>query len=87
MRQIGTKPLIKVSIDTGDHKPIAKYPYKLSLKHSAWVKKETDKLLKACVIRESCSNWSAPVVTVPMSNNEKRPCVDSQHLLNSLSIS
>ena len=32
-RQIGTTPLIKMSIDTSDHLPIAKKPYALVLKH------------------------------------------------------
>ena len=31
--QIGTTPLIEMSIDTGDHPPIAKRPYDLALKH------------------------------------------------------
>ena len=31
--QICTIPLIKMSIDAGNHKPIAKHPYTLSLKH------------------------------------------------------
>ena len=30
--QIGTTPLIEMSIDTGDHPPIAKRPYTLALK-------------------------------------------------------
>ena len=32
-RQIGTTPLIKMEIDTGDHPPIAKKPNTLALKH------------------------------------------------------
>ena len=31
--QIDTTPLIKMSIDTGDHPPIAKKPYTLVIKH------------------------------------------------------
>ena len=30
-RQIGTTPLITMSIDTGDHPPVAKRPYTLAL--------------------------------------------------------
>ena len=30
-RQIGTTPLITMSIDTGDHSPVAKRPYTLAL--------------------------------------------------------
>ena len=64
-RQIGTTPLIKMSIDTGDHLPIAKKPYALALKHHNWVRDEINKLLKAGVIQKSHSSWSAPIVVVP----------------------
>ena len=43
-------------------------------------KTRIDKLLKAGVIRESHSSWSAPVVIVPKSNGEKRLCVDFRAL-------
>ena len=78
--EIGTTPLIKMTIDTGDHPPIAKRPYTLALKHDEWARKEIDKLLEAGVIRESHSSWSAPVVIVPKSNGEKRLCVDFRSL-------
>ena len=79
-REIGTTPLIKMSIDTGDHPPIAKKPYALALKHFDWVKEEIDKLLEASVIRESHSSWSAPVVVVPKGDGGKRLCVDFRAL-------
>ena len=60
--EIGTTPLIKMSIDTGDHPLIAKRPYTLALKHDEWARKEIDKLLEGGVIRENHSSWSAPVV-------------------------
>ena len=41
--EIGTTPLITMSIDTGDHPPIAKKPYTLALKHYEWARKEIDK--------------------------------------------
>ena len=49
-RQIGTSPLIKMSINTGDHPSIAKKPYALALKYYDWVRGEIGKLLKAGVI-------------------------------------
>ena len=51
--EIGTTPLIKMTIDTGDHPPIAKRPYTLALKHDEWARNEIEKLLEAGVIRES----------------------------------
>ena len=61
-----------MSIDTGDHPPVAKRPYTLALKHHDWVKTEINKLLEAGVIRESDSSWSAPIVVVPKGNGGKR---------------
>ena len=49
-RQIGTTPLIKMLIDTGNNPPVAKRPYTLASKHHDWVKAEIDKLLEADVI-------------------------------------
>ena len=71
-RQIGTTPLITMSIDTGDHPPVAKRPYTLAIKHHDWVKAEIDKLLEAGVIRESDSSWSAPIVVVPKGDGGKK---------------
>ena len=56
-REIGTTPLIKISIDTGDHPPTAKEPYVLALKCFDWVKEEIDNLLAEGVIRENHSSW------------------------------
>ena len=69
-----------MSIDTGDHPPVAKRPYTLALKHHDWVKAETNKLLEAGVIRESDSSWSAPVVVVPKGDGGKRLCIDFRAL-------
>ena len=69
-----------MSIDTGDHPPIAQKPYTLAIKHHEWVKEEIDKLLEAGVIRESHSSWSAPIVVVPKGDGGKRMCVDYRAL-------
>ena len=79
-RQIGTTPLITMSIDTGDHSPVAKRPYTLALKHHDLVKAEIDKLLEAGVIRESDSSWSAPIVVVPKGDGGKRLSIDYRAL-------
>ena len=79
-RQRGKTPLIEMTIDTGDHPPIAKKPYILTLKHYDWVTEEIDKLLEAGVIRESHSSWSAPIVVVPKGDGGKRLCVDFRAL-------
>ena len=78
--QLGTTPLITMSIDTGDHPLVAKRPYTLALKHHDWVKAEIDKLLDAGVIREINSSWSAPIVVVPKGDGGKRLCIDFRAL-------
>ena len=75
-RQIGTTPLIEMTIDTGNHPPIAKKPCTIALKQYDWVKEEINKLLEARVIRESHSSWSAPIVAVPKAGGGKRLYVD-----------
>ena len=79
-RQIGTTPLIKMSIDTGNASPFAEKPYTLALKHYDWVKEEIDILLEAGVTRESHSSWSAPIVVFPKGDGRKRLCVDYRAL-------
>ena len=69
-----------MSIDTGDHLPIAKKPCALALKHYDWVRDEIDKLLEAGVIRESHSSLSAPIVVVPKGDGGKRLCMDFRAL-------
>ena len=64
-RQIGTTPLIEMTIDTGDHPPIAMKPYTLALKHYDWWRGEINTLLEAGVIRNLQSSWSAPIVLQP----------------------
>ena len=65
-----------MSIDSGDHPPIAKKPYTLAIKHHEWVKEEIGMLLEAGVVRETHSSWSAPIVVVPKGDGGKRMCVD-----------
>ena len=62
---IGTTPLIRMSIDTGDSDPVSQKPYPVAMKHYNWAKEEIDKLLEAGVIRNSHSSWSAPIIVVP----------------------
>ena len=77
--QIRIIPLIKMSIDTGDHLPTAKKPSALALKHYDWVRGEIDKLLKAGVIQES-PPVGQPQLWYGKANVGKRLCMDIRAL-------
>ena len=47
---IGTTPLTKMSIDTGNLEPVSQKPYPITMKHYQWVKDEIEKLFTAKVI-------------------------------------
>ena len=82
-RQIDTTPLVQMSVDTGDHLPIAKRPYTPSVKHYDRVREELEKLHDTGVVRESHSSWSAPIVAVPKGEKGRWLCIDF-HALNAI---
>ena len=47
---ICTTPLTKMTIDTGNTKPVSQKHYPITMKHYQWVKDEIEKLLTAKVI-------------------------------------
>ena len=68
---IGTTPLTKMTIDTGNSDPVSQKPYPITMKNYQWVKKEIEKLLAAKVIHSSRSSWSAPIIVVPKGDGGK----------------
>ena len=50
---IGTTPLTKMMIHTGESEPVSKKPYPIAMKHYKWVKDEINKLLTAKEIQGS----------------------------------
>ena len=62
---IGTTPLTKMKIDTGNSNPVSQKPYPIAMKSYQWVKEEIEKLLTAKVICSSRSSWSVPIIVVP----------------------
>ena len=49
---IGTTPLNKMTIDTGNSDPMSQKPYPIAMKNHQWVKEEIEKLLAAKVIQK-----------------------------------
>lgn len=71
-----------MSIDTGDHNPIRKRPYRAPLNKRRIISQAVDEMLAAKVIERSVSPWSFPMVIVKKADGSNRPCVDYRSLNN-----
>ena len=88
-KDIGKTELMQMTIETGEHPPIAHKPRPIPLKHQEWVMQEIQKLEDAGLIRRSISHWASPIVVVPKKSapNEpprRRMCIDYRALNNCL---
>ena len=68
---IGTTPLTKMTINTGNSEPVSQKPYPILMKNYQWVKDKIEKLLTLKVISSSRSHWSAPIIVVPKGDRGK----------------
>ena len=68
---IGTTPLTKMTIHTGNSNPVSQKPYPIAMINYQWVKEEIEKLLAAKAISSSRSSWSAPIIIVPKGDGGK----------------
>jgi len=57
-------------------KPIFTYPYRKSEKENVKINDETQKMLKANIIRISRSSWSSPITPVAKNDGGTRLCID-----------
>lgn len=73
-------PYAQHFIDTGNHKPIALPPYRMSFPKLRELKDEISKMLDSDVIEECDSAWASPVVMVPKRDGSTRVCVDYRKL-------
>ncbi len=77
---IGCTNGVEIKINTGDHTPIRKRPYRLPLTKRKVVEDEIENMLEKGVIRPSQSPWAAPVTLVPKKDGSIRFCVDYRAL-------
>ncbi|MEO0683466.1 MAG: reverse transcriptase domain-containing protein [Cyanobacteria bacterium J06649_11] len=75
-QDLGTTPLVKHIIHTGDAAAIRQKPYRVSPKQRQMIDKELDKMIEKGLVRKSTSPWASPVVLVPKSNGQTRMCFD-----------
>ncbi|XP_063374947.1 uncharacterized protein LOC134662604 [Cydia amplana] len=73
-------PFAEHKIETGNHKPIALKPYRLSPIRQKQLKDKLDEMLKNNIIKECESPWAAPVVLVPKGDTDIRVCIDYRKL-------
>ena len=77
---IGTTPLTKMTINTGNSKPVSQKPYPIAMKNYQWVKDEIERQLTAKVICSSRLSWSAPIIVVPKGDDGKQLVIDYRAL-------
>ena len=76
--------LVKHKIDTGDHPPIARAPFRIPYPLQGEMKSQIDKMLAEKVIKPSVYPWSTPVVLIKKKSQygtkQFRFCVDYRSL-------
>ena len=79
-KDLGNRNVGRLSIDTGDAKPIKQRPYKTPFSQRPIIETEINDMLDANVIRPSCSPWSSLIVVVGKQDGGHRFCVDFRKL-------
>jgi predicted aspartyl protease len=74
--------VLEFEIETTSEVPLYQHPYRVSEKERHIMNSETEKMLKAGIIRESSSPWSAPALLVKKADGTPRFCVDYRRLNN-----
>ena len=63
-------------IDTGDAQPVAKNPYRCSLKERQIIEEQISEMIAEGIIEPIVSEWASPVVIVSKRDGTMRFCVD-----------
>lgn len=71
---------IKMKIVLKDEEPIYSSPRRLSIEEKQIVEKQMQEWLNEEIIRESCSDFSSPIVLVKKKNGETRICCDFRRI-------
>lgn len=78
--ELGHTDTVKLTIDTGDHPPIQRRPYRIPLNKRKIVDDAIDEMLSAKIIERSRSPYSFGLVVVDKKDGTKRICVDFRPL-------
>lgn len=77
---LGRTDTVEMRINTGEHKPIKKQPYRTPLRQRRLVDSAIDEMMEAGVVERSRSPWGFPIVLVQKKDGSKRFCVDFRAL-------
>ena len=78
---LGLTDLVQCDIETGDHPPIKKTPYRIPYVYRDQVEGQINEMIKNDIIIESRSEWAFPLVVIGKKNsNECRICIDHRSL-------
>jgi hypothetical protein len=81
---LGLTDLVQCEIETGEHPPIKRPPYRTPYAYRGQVKQQITEMLKSNIIQPSKSPWSFPILCVPKKDtHEIRMCCDYR-LLNDI---
>lgn len=73
--RIGLTNKIRLTVDTGDVKPVKQCQYLISTYMLKILNEDLDEMLKLGVVEPSHSSWHNPVLLVKKSSNEYRLCL------------
>ena len=76
--ELGRTDVVKHVIDTGDHSPIRRQPYRVPVVYREKISQMIAEMQDQGVIRPSLSPWASPVVLVP--KKDIRFCMDYRRL-------
>ena len=76
----GKTDVCKLTINTGESRPIAQPPYRIPDKMKEGVRHEIQKVEDSGIISPTDSPWAAPIVPVPKPDGSVRLCIDFRRL-------
>ena len=77
---LGVCNILEFRIETDNSQPVRQRPYRVAPSQEKIIKEGIDELLKRGLIRESTSDYGAPVVMVPKKDGKLRFCVSYKKL-------
>ena len=71
---------MKMTIDTGDARPIKQRPYRVPLTKRKFIEDTVEEMIAEGIVRPSTSPWASPITLQPKKDGTIRFCVDYRQL-------